>query len=624
MKYTAKKSYKRKSRKFICALALLCSCALVQAEVLPKTARLIPPETVLLVDVDNFSRLKQQFEKTNLYKLYKDPAMAAFIDDTKTKCREKIRELDNEIVRAIVDTDVLPQGRVAVALVFGEQPPRFAAQSSSGGNEPIVLFITQWGENISKIKETIDKMVRKAVEEGSHRKTEDYRGVSIETITPDLIRDENPSMLSYSLFDDCLIASANLPALKFVIAHIKGATSPTLAGDADYAATIAAVGPYHDIDFYVNIKQIIKTVIAKDTTGKAQATIANLGLHNVAAVGCSVGIGRSPNNSCGGKAFLKIEGGKKGVLKMLEVESAVLRAPRFIPASTYSVTFLNLNIKKAYNELYSILYNFSPAAAAMMHAIDLPDSPDGEPGLQLKDVVEHLGSQIVIAQSTNKPFSSSSMPTESLVALAVVNPRALEKSLSLLHSKMIAPNNPEARRELLGHTIYLISLPALPFFKAPVTPMQDPAGPTVPQMPTMAFTVTDTHLIFGVESSVEQAIRTLSSTEVVSVGSATWFNNAKSAIPSVVGLACLQNDAASGELFWWMIKESGKAKASAISTGTASFRFGPQEVGKLVNFSLLPEFDAVRKYFGLSAFYGISRPDGFFFEFEYLNPPATD
>ena len=44
----------------------------------------------------------------------------------------------------------------------------------------------------------------------------------------------------------------------------------------------------------------------------------------------------------------------------------------------------------------------------------------------------------------------------------------------------------------------------------------------------------------------------------------------------------------------------------------------------LFNFSLLPEFDTVRKYFGLSAFYGISTPEGFFFEFKYLNPPATD
>ncbi len=40
----------------------------------------------------------------------------------------------------------------------------------------------------------------------------------------------------------------------------------------------------------------------------------------------------------------------------------------------------------------------------------------------------------------------------------------------------------------------------------------------------------------------------------------------------------------------------------------------------LVDFSLLPDFDAVRKYFGISTFYGVSRPDGFLFEMKYLAP----
>ena len=44
----------------------------------------------------------------------------------------------------------------------------------------------------------------------------------------------------------------------------------------------------------------------------------------------------------------------------------------------------------------------------------------------------------------------------------------------------------------------------------------------------------------------------------------------------------------------------------------------------LFDFTLLPEFDAVKKYFGLSAFYGNSKPDGFFFELRYLNPPDMD
>jgi hypothetical protein len=140
----------------------------------------------------------------------------------------------------------------------------------------------------------------------------------------------------------------------------------------------------------------------------------------------------------------------------------------------------------------------------------------------------------------------------------------------------------------------------------------------------LAFTITNTHLIFASEPVVDRAVRALSSTDAVSVGSTKWFTSAQSAIPSVVGLASLQNNAASSESFWWMVKQASRAESSVVSPGPASIKFGSRKIGELVNLGLLPEFDAVRRYFGLSAFYGISTPEGFFFEFKYLNPPATD
>ena len=588
----------------------------IQAVVLPKAAKLVPPQTILLVDIENFSQLKGQFEKTNIYKLYKDPAMAAFVDDVKAKWEEKIKKLDeNNIFRTIIEADVLPQGRVAVALVLSEE--------TEDVNEPPIVIIVQWGEKIDKIKETISKLVQKNIDMGGHQKSsEDYRGVSIETMI-----DEISATFSYCFIDDCFIGSPNLDILKFVIAHIKGSSSPTLASDTDYTTTIKAVGPYHDIDIYVNLKQIIKTVLTTNSTSTAQTTIANLGFDNVTSLGASIGIGRSLNSSCCSKAFLKIEGGKKGICKMLEMEMAAFRVPRFIPASAYAVTFLNLNIKKAYDELYNILYSFNPMQAALLQTPLLPPSPEGEPGVQLKsDVIDHLGSQIVIVQSINKPFSASSTPSESLFALAVANRRALEKSLSVVHSKIIAANNPDARRELLGHTIYLLDFSAfLPAFTpGGKTPLQAPAAASLPQMPKLAFTITDTHLIFGTESTVEQAIRTLSSAEATSLDSAKWFNSTKSVIPSIVGLAALQDNAASSELFWWMMKEAGETKVSGTPMTPNPLMVFSQMGVDLPNFGLLPEFDTVRKYFGLSASYGISKPDGFFFEFKYLNPTSTD
>ena len=74
-----------------------------------------------------------------------------------------------------------------------------------------------------------------------------------------------------------------------------------------------------------------------------------------------------------------------------------------------------------------------------------------------------------------------------------------------------------------------------------------------------------------------------------------------------------------------MLKQSDKNKDS---TASVSLPVGPNpglilSQSGLFDVSLLPEFDVVRKYFGSTSFYGISRPDGFFFEFNYLTTADT-
>ena len=67
--------------------------------------------------------------------------------------------------------------------------------------------------------------------------------------------------------------------------------------------------------------------------------------------------------------------------------------------------------------------------------------------------------------------------------------------------------------------------------------------------------------------------------------------------------------------------DSGTRTGVGVSSNSSFPNFMFSQAGSdLFDFSLLPEFDAVRKYFGLSAFYILSRQDGFFFEFKYLNP----
>jgi len=590
------------------------------AGTLPETAKLLPPETVFLLKIDNFEQLKAQFEKTTFYKLYKDPAMTAFVEDCKRKSRQKTAQLQGALPDALLDGDILPKGRLCFALVLDRR--------AVDANEPSALVAVQFGDNISRAKELTEKTVKEAIENGSHRRTENYRGLSIETITA---KDSSrlgygfSSTLSYCFIDDCLLGSEDIELLKFAIAQVQGSGGTTLADDQDYIAATAAVGPYHDIDLFINIKQLVKVVAGEDTTGQARREIAALGFDGVAAAAWSLGLARIPGRAWSGKAIVRINGAKRGICKILEFKSTVFRTPAFIPAPAYLVTIINMDINKAYNELYNLLSVLEPAAAAAMNTPILPPAgPQQPPQIQLKsDIIEYLGSQIVISQSLNK--SSSPLPVpQYLFAVGVNNRDALEKSMSLLHSRLLAFNNPDARRELLGHTIYLVEPRAFPWFRPGPAPLQAPGGTEAKQMPVPAFTVTDTHLIFGLESTVEAAIRLLVGTDVASVESAEWFQHAKSSVPSTVGLAGMENTAVSIELFWKLLKQSAKKqdKDSSMPTGpNPRLQFARTGL-EMFDPGLLPEFDVVRKYFGSSIFYAISRPDGFFFEFTYLTAPA--
>jgi len=617
----------------------------VRGGVLPEAAKLVPPKTVLLVNVNDFGQVRKQFDKTSLYGLYKDPSMSALVNDIKSKVRTKIAKANAAVAEALFDAKLLPQGRVSVALVMDEQ--------AKAGQGPSVLVMAQWGDSAVKIKEAADKMVKKAVEGGYHRKSEDYRGVTIATIIkeskPREVPDYSnytpggnskppmktvqppPQEIHYCFVDDCLFGSDRIDVLKFAVAHIQGATSSALAEDSSYSTTLKAVGPYHDIDIYVNIKGIIATMTGGDTTGRAKMMSSSLGLDNVVSFGFAGAVSRVSGTSLSGKGLLRIDGEKKGLFKALEFESSAVKIPRFVPESSYGVASINLNIKKTFEELVKVLSGFAPQVAAIMYMPLVPPGPNGEQGVLLKDdVIDHLGSQIVIANSISKPIKAGAKP-ESYFAIALNDRQALERSLSVVHDKLLAHGNPEMRRELLGQTIYLMNAPSFgPFFpQRGKRPMLEASATGNSGSPRIAFTVTNDYLVFGTESSVERAIRSSNSKDaaVKSVDSAEWFGRAKAAMPSAVGWASMEDSEVSAELSWQMMKQrvSDKDGDNSVSVGVGgSSSFGlwaiPGVSGGLFNFGLLPKFDSVRKHFGVSAAYGLSRADGIFFEFKYLDP----
>lgn len=90
-------------------------------------------------------------------------------------------------------------------------------------------------------------------------------------------------------------------------------------------------------------------------------------------------------------------------------------------------------------------------------------------------------------------------------------------------------------------------------------------------------------------------------------------------MPSSVGLAGFENYAAVWEKLWDIFKQGSPEQKKAALRSTIEQPVIDVPTDMPFDFSLLPSFDAVRKFFGLASFYGISRPDGFYFEVQYIN-----
>jgi hypothetical protein len=582
---------------------------------LPKPAKLLPPQTIMLIDVDDYGRLKQQFEKTSMYSLYKDPLMASFVEHAKSKWNENIKKMDeNNVFKAVIEADVEPQGRLAFAFIPDEQ-------SKDANDEPPLILITRWGTNIDKIKEAMSKAIEKNTEMGGHSMpAEDFRGVTIQSAV-----DEGDNKFSYCFIDDCFITAIKSDTIKFIVARLKGATTLSLADDPDYSATINTLGPNEGITAYINIKQLIQMALEDDPQGTVRTMLTNLGLDNVRSFRVSAEFNKSPREPYNIKGILKINGSKKGLCKILEAESEPLRLPSFVPSDTYRLNVININPAKAYTEILTVMTAFGPGIASVLYQPLVPASPDGRPAVMLKgDIIDYLADPFIVAQSLKKPLSENQFPVEYIVAVATTNRSALEKSLAAWHSRIVG-DSPDAKRELLGHTIYLIKSSYLPFFRGPggtqpLTALDAPSPGQEQQktidFPVLAFTVTDMHLICGTESSVEKAVRTIRSGE--SLADTPWFNRAKAVLPARTGMAGLIDAKAGIEFLWWLLKQSKKEPgANALAAPTASYIVSDFDL----DFSLLPDFEKVSKYFGLAASYVISRDDGFYMEVKGIDQP---
>lgn len=598
--------------------------ALVHSAPLPDSAKLLPPDTLLMLTLNDFQQVRTQFEKTRLYELYKDPTMQPFIEKMKSLLDESVKDEEDELIRLIVQSKMLPTGRLLMAMTF-------PAKTEAMDFEPNFILLAQWGDKITQVRAAMDKGLQKKIDNGAHKKVERYRGFDIITLltpqdTDAELKDEQnnedqesneiielePSEDHYCFFDDSVIYSSDLESLQFTLAQLKNAQSKTLSDDTEYQKARRAVGPTYDVEAYLNIKLLLDKMLMdsdSEETAQTQKNLEAMGLDSLSCLSAACAVAPKSGTTAYSKVLLVTNGTRRGILKMLELSPKPFRAPLFVNPQASQIMSANLNISAAANELFKMLTAINPMFAAAMNSPLTPPQDDGSAGIILKDdLLDNLGDQIIYGAAIETDSTKEEGFTqEQLFALSVRDAERLNRAIAGVHTHFLSGQKPELRREYLGQTLYMIPLAGL-FMPGAAVP--DNAENT------MAIAVTQTYLLLGGQAAVEKALQRQTQPQTKPLTETEWFRRAMTAVPADAGLISIDNMQLLGKESWTVLKHGKLNSLVEISVEN-------DELDDLLPaFGLLPEFEKVQQYFGIHVGWIITRPDGFFLEMGDIPAPV--
>jgi hypothetical protein len=620
------------------AIALLTVATLAHAAV-PAAENLLPGDTLLLVTAPDFIAVRAAAQRSPGWLFWNDPAMKPFHDKFMARWREQfIAPLEHDLGVKLDDYTGLPQGQFTFAVTQN------GWNGADDGPQPGLLLLLDARDQGGLLKTNLDALRKKWMESGKAIHTETVRGIPFSVVTlssndlPTLAgilpgrapvqelgkepKPEKPGELVVGQFQSLLIAGNSIKAVEPVVAHLSGGAAPALRDNPVFAAD--QLSQFRNAPlFYAwfNAKTLLGVLarVPQESPNpdapsflpsySPTAMLTASGLMGLKSA--SLAYREAPDGSQLNLYLSAPEAARQGILKILAVVPKDANPPVFVPADAVKFWRWRIDGQKSWAELEKMTAALSPGGLAGLNAaIDTANAlgRQKDPDFDLrKNLIANLGDDFISYQKApagNTPGNPNLAPSLFLFGAANADRAALAvKSVaSLVYGQ---PGAPEPR-DFLGRKIYTIPLPArgLPGGAAPVS-----------------------RSLYCAASGGYVAL-----TSEVSMLEEYLRSNAGQARPlrETAGLAdAAQRVGGAGNgLFGYQNQRETMRAAFAqlknpAATGTAMAAL-PNSLRDWMDFSLLPDYDQVSKYFYFSVYGGGATADGLSFKVFSPRPPRTN
>ncbi len=613
---------------------LLAPASTARAAIAPAES-LLPADTLAFFTVPDANAFRAACKTSPQIMCWNDPAMQPFHDKLMTKFNEKfVAPIEKDLGLKVADFLALPQGQFTLAITV----------NGSNGHDavaPGLILLLDAKAQSDLLKTNLTALTKKWKDAGRKLRTETLHGLSF-TVVPlnsndfagilpkkapvsEIGKDAKPDPtveVYFTQYQSLLVAASSVKAAEVLAAHLTGSSLPAVADDATFAGD--KLSQFRDAPVYYGWFNATKTFdlitassspSGDDATPSAMPQFAGAKILGATGLGglksASFAVREKPEGSTIALHLTAPEATRTGLLKILALPAKDAGIPAFVPADATKFTRVRLDGKQTWAELQKMVAVISPQGLAGLNSvIDMANTlaQVKDPGFDLRaNLFGNLGDDIVVYGKAPVGDSLTDFGNPPAIYLvAVSNPEQVINAVKNLASLAAPQDTAPAPRDFVGHKIYSIAQ------RGQVHPDGSTAAPSYLYLASAGGYVA----ISKTTTILEEYLRSAD-------GKLKPLNET----PGIADAAGHVGGTHGGLFSYENQRETMRAAFKFMklsATDNAATKMFPPAFRDWADFSLLPDFDAVSKYFYLSVFGGTADADGLTLKVYAPRPPQLN
>ncbi|MCI0746058.1 MAG: hypothetical protein L0Y58_11690 [Verrucomicrobia subdivision 3 bacterium] len=613
---------------------------------LPPPDKLLASDTLAVFTITDYGKARADLDRWAMVKLWNDPAMRPFRDKFMTKLKDDlVVPLEREFGVKFADYKDLCQGQVTLAITRNgwEGKPE---------QSPAFVLLVDTREKSPLLKTNLAMLRHKWIDSGKQFKAEKIRDIEFSTFifssediskttekvlpapkkNPDKTEPEEkkpPKKHEWLVgqSESLLIVGTSAKEIEKILIRQSGGTLPSLSEHGPFAANYASLFRDSTTWGWVDLKALVDLSLKAPRKGEDEATpqgainpdkvVSALGLGSLQTLAVNL---KDSNEGCLlTLAVSSPESTRKGITRIVSYEARDAGPPPFVPADAVKFTRWRIDLPKAWAALEATLVDMNPAYAGLIKLFVDNAGKDKDPEFDLrKNLVANLGDDLIIWEKKPKDTTLAAVDRPPTIYL-LSSPRAEQMAGAIKSLTAFLPQPSKFKeREFLGRRVCTVDLPAAAGASG--------AGKTGPRMGerTLSYAASGSYVVFSTDQALlEEYLR---AADARPLRETPGFAQAAEKVGGTgTGLFGFENQAENWRVMFEALKKESASIEDLISGSRLAGKLDTEEDKKFkewFDFSLLPDFDQVAKYFYYTVFAGTVTTDAMTFKWFSPNPPG--